>query len=178
MLTVSTPIPTSLRGKVRALVKAHAGWHGFLTEKAIISASARNADLLEFALRYSTLTEGIEQMLAEYEAARPAESAATLMLARRVEALLQAYTARTAQKPRIRVKARTSTNLTGQQAMTAFRLVYPEKRTVPEQTIKDWYADAVANDEIDDMFLHASDVLTMARGLQDAGIITFTVVHG
>jgi hypothetical protein len=105
MLTVSTPIPTSLRGKIRALVKAHASWHGFLTEKDIVSASARNADLIEFALRHPTLAGWIDQMLADYEAARPAESAATLMLARRVEALLQAYTARTATKPRIRVKA-------------------------------------------------------------------------
>jgi hypothetical protein len=105
MLTVSTPIPTSLRGKIRALVKAHANWHGFLTEKQIISASARNADLIEFALRHPTLAAWIEQLLADYAAAAPKESAATLMLARRVEALLQAYTAKTAQKPRIRVKA-------------------------------------------------------------------------
>jgi hypothetical protein len=105
MLTVSTPIPTSLRGKVRALVKAHAGWHGFLEEKAMISANARNADLIEFALRHSTLASWIDQMLDDYAMAAPKESAATLMLARRVEALLQAYSARTAQKPRIRVKA-------------------------------------------------------------------------
>ena len=61
--------------------------------------------------------------------------------------------------------------------MTAFRIVYPEKRTVSEQTIKNWYADAVANDEIDEQFIKANDVLTMARGLSDAGLITFTVVH-
>jgi len=109
MLTVSTPIPTSLRGKIRALVKAHADWHGFLAEKNIISASARNADLLEFALRHPTLANWIDQMLAEYSAAAPAESVNTLILARRVEALLQAYTARTAQKPRVRVKAGTET---------------------------------------------------------------------
>ena len=109
MLTISTPIPTSLRGKIRALVKAHAGWHGFLAEKNIISANARNADLIEFALRHPTLASWIELMLADHEAARPGESAATLMLARRVEALLQAYTARTAAKPRVRVKAGTAT---------------------------------------------------------------------
>jgi hypothetical protein len=126
MLTAATPIPTSLRGKVRALVKAHAGWHGFLTEKNIVSASARNADLLEFALRHPTLTDWIEQMLTGYALARPAENATTLMLARRVEALLrsfsegarrapkelQAYTARTAAKPRVRVKAGSQKEMT------------------------------------------------------------------
>ena len=105
MLTVSTPIPTSLRGKIRALVKAHAGWHGFLAEKNIISANARNADLIEFALRHPTLANWIELMLADYEAARPGESAATVMLARRVEALLTTYAARKAGKLRVRVKA-------------------------------------------------------------------------
>jgi hypothetical protein len=109
MLTVSTPIPTSLRGKIRAMVKAHASWHRFLGEKGIVSASARNADLLEFALRYPTLTDWITQMLADYEAARPRESVATLVLARRVEALLMSYAARTASKPRVRVKAGTAT---------------------------------------------------------------------
>jgi len=112
MLTTSTPIPTSLRGKVRALVKAHADWHGFLTEKNIVSASARNADLLEFALRHPTLTDWIEQMLTGYALARPAENATTLMLARRVEALLQTYTARTAAKPRVRVKAGSQKEMT------------------------------------------------------------------
>jgi hypothetical protein len=60
---------------------------------------------LEFALRHPMLTTQIKLMLDCYEAARPAESAATLMLARRVEALLMAYSARAAAKPRVRVKA-------------------------------------------------------------------------
>ena len=114
MLTISTPIPTSLRGKIRALVKAHAGWHGFLAEKNIVSASARNTDLLEFALRHPTLASWIDQMLMEYTAATPYESVNTLILARRVEALLQAYTARTVTKPRIRVKAVTEKDIEDQ----------------------------------------------------------------
>jgi len=120
MLTVSTPIPTSLRGKIRALVKAHASWHGFLGEKGMLSASARNADLLEFALRHPTLANWIEQMLrsfsedarraseelADYEATQPSESANTLILARQVEKLLAAYARRIKDaqpKPRVRI---------------------------------------------------------------------------
>jgi hypothetical protein len=124
MLTASTPIPTSLRGKIRALVKAHAGWHEFLTEKDIISASARNADLLEFALRHPQLTNWIEQLLlgtntdevavevtAEATAEPSAETStgAVLMLAKHVEALLAAYAARKAPKLRVRIKAGTAT---------------------------------------------------------------------
>jgi len=112
MLTVScprlqpgTPIPTSLRGKIRALVKAHAGWHGFLAKKGIVSARAKNADLIEFALRHPTLANWIELMLADYAAAAPAESVNTLITARRIEALLQAYVTRKTAKPRVRVKA-------------------------------------------------------------------------
>jgi len=116
MLTISTQIPTSLRGKIRALVKTHTDWHGFLGEKGIISANARNADLLEFALRHPTLTEWISQMLADYEAARPTESVATLVLARQVEALLAAYAARKAPKLRVRVKAGTAHSVNGKAA--------------------------------------------------------------
>jgi hypothetical protein len=93
-LTRNTQIPTSLRGQIRAMVKAHAHWHAFLNEKGLISASAKNADLLEFALRHSALKARIEQTLQSYEAAKPKESAATIMLAKRVEKLLAAYAAR------------------------------------------------------------------------------------
>jgi hypothetical protein len=102
MLTVSTPIPTSLRGQVRALVKAHANWPAFLLEKDTISAKAKNADLIEFALRHPMLKAQIEQMLQRHIAAAPKESAAVLMLAARIESLLREYAAR---KPRVRVKA-------------------------------------------------------------------------
>ena len=106
MLTLTTQIPTSHRGKVRALVKAHASWPAFLTEKGLISASARNADLIEFALRHPALKAWIEQILQRYATAAPRESAAALMLINRVEQLLQAYALkRKAAKPRIRVSA-------------------------------------------------------------------------
>jgi MoxR-like ATPase len=65
MLTISTQIPTIARGQVRSLVKAHADWSNFLTEKGLISASAKNADLLEFALRHPDLTLKIEAILGQ-----------------------------------------------------------------------------------------------------------------
>jgi hypothetical protein len=102
MLTASTPIPTSLRGKLRAMVKAHRAWPYYLREKDMLSANARNADLIEFALRNPTLAAQIEQLLDNYAAAAPKESAAVLMLVNRIEKLLAEYAAR---KPRIRVKA-------------------------------------------------------------------------
>ena len=58
-LTRSTQIPTHARGKVRALVKAHKHWPVFLRKKAILSASAKNADLIEFALYYPELAAQI-----------------------------------------------------------------------------------------------------------------------
>ena len=111
MLTLSTPIPTSLRGQIRARVKAHPNWKAFLDGKGILSASAKNADLIAFALQHPQLAAQIEQVLRTYESAAPVtaggdkESASTLMLAKRVEALLTAYAARRAGKLRVRVKA-------------------------------------------------------------------------
>jgi hypothetical protein len=102
MLNACTPIPTSLRGQIRARVKAHPSWKAFLDEKGILSASARNADLIEFALQHPQLAAQIEQVLQSYGRAAPKESVAVLMLAARVEALLKAYVGR---KPRIRIKA-------------------------------------------------------------------------
>src|SRR6187402_978010 len=63
MLTPQTQIPTAARGQVRSLVKASAGWAAFLTEKGLISASARNADLIEYALRHPMLAAQIEAVL-------------------------------------------------------------------------------------------------------------------
>lgn len=106
MLAPNTQIPTSLRGQVRARVKAHPSWPAFLAEKGLISASARNADLLEFALQHPTLTAQIEQTLQHHDAAAPRESAAALILINRIEQLLKAYAGkRKATKPRIRVSA-------------------------------------------------------------------------
>jgi hypothetical protein len=102
MLNLSTPIPTSLRGQVRALVKAHPAWPAYLAGKDIVSANARNADLIEFASSHPTLAAQIETLLDNYAAAAPKECAAVLMLAARVEKLLAEYAAR---KPRIRIKA-------------------------------------------------------------------------
>jgi MoxR-like ATPase len=45
------------------LVKAHNDWSAFLIEKGLISASAKNADLIEFALRHKDLTAKIEAIL-------------------------------------------------------------------------------------------------------------------
>jgi hypothetical protein len=106
MLTQNIPIPTSLRGQIRARVKAHPAWPAFLAEKDLLSASAKNADLIEFALRHQQLKAQLEQVLQTYTAAAPAQSAATLMLAARVEKLLAAYAARKkAVKPRLRSHA-------------------------------------------------------------------------
>lgn len=63
MLTLSTPIPTLARGQVRALVKAHPAWPAYLAGRGMLSASARNADLVEFALRHPELTTKIELVL-------------------------------------------------------------------------------------------------------------------
>lgn len=69
MLTLTTQIPTLLRGKVRAMVKAHRQWKAFLDEKQMLSSQARNRDLIEFALRHKTLRQAIEGMLAGHAAA-------------------------------------------------------------------------------------------------------------
>lgn len=67
-LTLNTQIPTLLRGKVRATVKAHRHWKAFLDEKDMLSSQARNKDLIEFALRHKPLRQAIEGMIAGYEA--------------------------------------------------------------------------------------------------------------
>ncbi len=57
----------------------------------------------------------------------------------------------------------------------AVRLVYPEKRVVSNETIAQWYRDAVANDEIAPDYLSTEKhptVRDMAAALMDAGIIT------
>jgi MoxR-like ATPase len=63
MLSLNTQIPTVARGQVRSLVKAHPDWSAFLTEKGIISAAAKNSELLEFALRHPELAAKIEATL-------------------------------------------------------------------------------------------------------------------
>lgn len=102
MLTQTTQIPTHARGQVRALVKAHKDWPAFLTEKGMISASARNAQLIEFALRHPVLTAQIETILMPIRPVIPASAAvpapeATVHI---IERLLREFYSR--QKPRIR----------------------------------------------------------------------------
>jgi len=84
------------------MVKAHPGWKAFLDAKGILSASAKNADLIEFALLKPQLAAQIEQILLTYAATAPQHSAAVLVLAARVEKLLAEYAAK---KPRVRIKA-------------------------------------------------------------------------
>lgn len=111
MLTVSTQIPTAVRGKIRALVKSHPEWRLFLEAKEIISANAKNQDLIEFALFHPTLTSQIEQILNETPADKavapidkrtdkaPSQIDVDGIIAQ-IEALLKA------QKPRIRIPYR------------------------------------------------------------------------
>ena len=98
MLTVSTPIPTSARGKVRALVKAHQDWRLFLEAKGIISADAKNRDLLEFALFHPKLAAQIEQLINPL----PTLEAQVAEIERLMRAFFQRHPQR---KPRIRVQA-------------------------------------------------------------------------
>ena len=52
------------------------------------------------------------------------------------------------------------------------RIIWPEKRFVSDDTIAEWFADRVADNEIAPQYLGAKDTETMARALEDAGIIT------
>jgi cobaltochelatase CobS len=79
MLTINTQIPTAARGQVRSLVKAHALWPAFLVEKGLISASARNADLIEFALRHPSLAAQIEAVLNLSPVDAPTDTPETMM---------------------------------------------------------------------------------------------------
>jgi len=63
MLTLDTQIPTLARGQVRAIVKAHPEWRIFLEAKELLSANAKNRDLIEFALFHPVLKFRIEQLL-------------------------------------------------------------------------------------------------------------------
>src|SRR5436190_625140 len=66
------------------------------TEKHIISADARNADLIEFALRHPALTARIEQILGLHQAAPVKIAVAAYTV--KIEALLSAYARRMASK--------------------------------------------------------------------------------
>ena len=79
MLTQNTQIPTAVRGQIRALVKAHPDWHNFIGAQGLISASAKNADLLNFALRYPALTAQIEAILNLTSADAQADGPETMM---------------------------------------------------------------------------------------------------
>ena len=105
MLTQQTQIPTHARGKVRALVKAHKGFTAFLLEKDLISAQAKNRDLVEFALRHAELTAQIEALLMpirpaiQPSAAVPAPEATVYI----IERLLHEFFRQQQEKPRIRI---------------------------------------------------------------------------
>lgn len=103
MLTQDTQIPTHARGKVRALVKAHKGFTAFLLEKDLISACAKNRDLIQFALRHPALTAQIETILMPIRPLIPASAAvpapeATVHI---IERLLREFYSRA--KPRVRI---------------------------------------------------------------------------
>jgi hypothetical protein len=113
-LTPHTPIPTAARGKVRALVKAHPHWHLFLEANELISASAKNSDLIKFALFHPALVTQIEQLLDACNALtlseqaeqinavmRPANQIDIDSIVTQIEALLRQ------QKPRVRVRCLT-----------------------------------------------------------------------
>jgi len=53
-----------------------------------------------------------------------------------------------------------------------FYIVYPAKRYASAEWIQMQYEDAVANGQVDEAYLGATDHQTMANGLSDAGIIT------
>lgn len=110
-LTIYTQIPTHARGKVRALVKAHPEWRIFLEAKEIISANAKNKDLLEFALFHPELTSQIESLIDETHTeidTAPIAQPPTEETIGIIERLLREFYAQQ-QKPRIRVPARTVT---------------------------------------------------------------------
>lgn len=52
-----------------------------------------------------------------------------------------------------------------------FHIIWPEKRVVSDDTIEKWFADAVANDEID-LRTAGQTVLDHALALEDIGFIT------
>jgi len=79
MLTLNTQIPTVARGAVRSIVKGHTDWPNFLIEKGLISASARNADLIEFALRHKDVTAKIEALLMLSPVGAQADAPDTMM---------------------------------------------------------------------------------------------------
>ena len=103
-LTQSTQIPTHARGQVRALVKAHKDWKAFLEEKGTISASAKNADLIQFALRHPELTAQIETLLMPIRPVIPASAAVPMpeTTVHIIERLLREFYSRQGEKPRIR----------------------------------------------------------------------------
>lgn len=56
----------------------------------------------------------------------------------------------------------------------AFRILWPENRAVSADTMRGWYADAVANGEVERT--DCTDVRDMARELHMAG--AFTLQYG
>ncbi len=53
-----------------------------------------------------------------------------------------------------------------------FFIVWPEKRLVSSAQIESWYADAVADNEMEDEYLDAKDLISKAQALHGMGYIT------
>lgn len=102
MLTQQTQIPTASRGKVRALVKAHSDWPAYLAERGLVSANAKNSDLLAFACRHIALAAQVYMLLHTEPETLIAQHVDALVEA--VEHLLRNFSKRKdeADKPRVR----------------------------------------------------------------------------
>lgn len=57
-----------------------------------------------------------------------------------------------------------------QSSAPSFRILWPENRAVSAETMRGWYADAVANGEVERT--DCTDVRDMARELHMAGAVT------
>ena len=57
--------------------------------------------------------------------------------------------------------------------MIEYNIVYPEDRWVSEDTIRMWYADAVANSEVD--YTDLTDIDEIMDELENAGLVVFSI---
>lgn len=61
--------------------------------------------------------------------------------------------------------------------MNTVHIVWPERRTVSEETVRGWYFDAVANKEVEDLGEHPT-LEQVVAALDDAGLITSAKPEG
>jgi hypothetical protein len=59
-----------------------------------------------------------------------------------------------------------------------FTIVWPERRIVSEAQIRLWYADAVANVELEDDARYYTGAADMAAALHRTGLITLAAEEG